>query len=306
MPRASDGTVTLVTGNPVVDDTAITADWANLTIADLAAMIQDSLSRRGEGGMIGTLQFADGTLAAPGIAFILAPNTGIRRVAADDTVRLVSNGVDGVIVSSSGITTDQVNSTAAVITNIDVVSIDRAGTITIGGTSGTTITIGRTGQTVSMPGTVNTGALTGSTLTSNGNVSAPSGYISASTTESGTITLATGWGLSGVGSNGFRLRRSAGIAYLRGTATAGAGASWGTVMTLPGGFQPAGGITCYQAAVVNRSGQILPGIVGIGLTGVVALVYMLDPAQGSPNTFISPTGPSANDTVSFTIAFEAQ
>ena len=82
MPRASDGTVTLVAGNPVVADTDIVTTWANPTISDLASMAQDSLSRTGKGGMLVPFQNLDGTVAAPGITFTNQTGTGLYRSAA--------------------------------------------------------------------------------------------------------------------------------------------------------------------------------------------------------------------------------
>ena len=80
-PRANDGTVTLVAGNPVVADTDIVTTWANPTISDLASMAQDSLSRSGKGGMLVPFQNTDGTVSAPGIAFTNAAGTGFFRTA---------------------------------------------------------------------------------------------------------------------------------------------------------------------------------------------------------------------------------
>ena len=82
MPRASDGTVTLVAGNPVVADTDIVTTWANPTISDLASMAQDSLSRSGKGGMLVPFQNLDGTVSAPGITFTNQTGTGFYRSAA--------------------------------------------------------------------------------------------------------------------------------------------------------------------------------------------------------------------------------
>lgn len=84
MPRAADGTVTLVTGNPVVTGTAISADVQNATLADLAAMIQDCLSRTGKGSMQVQLTFSDGTVALPGVAFSNENNSGLYRAGAAD------------------------------------------------------------------------------------------------------------------------------------------------------------------------------------------------------------------------------
>ena len=52
MPRDASGNMTLPVGNPVVSGTAISSAVQNATMADLAAEIQDSLSRSGKGGML--------------------------------------------------------------------------------------------------------------------------------------------------------------------------------------------------------------------------------------------------------------
>ena len=78
-PRANDGTVTLVAGNPVVADTDIVTTWANPTMADIAAMLQDSLSRSGKGTMLTAFPFADGVVAAPSISFKSELTSGFYR-----------------------------------------------------------------------------------------------------------------------------------------------------------------------------------------------------------------------------------
>ena len=93
MPRNSAGTFSLVAGNPVVDDTVIEASWANDTLNDIAAEIQDSLSRSGKGGMLVPMEFADGTVGDPAITFSAAPTTGLYRAGTND-VRFSLAGVD--------------------------------------------------------------------------------------------------------------------------------------------------------------------------------------------------------------------
>jgi hypothetical protein len=102
MPRASDGTVTLPVGNPVVAGTAISADVANATNADLASMIEDSLSRSGKGGMNAPMQFANGSAANPSIAFTSDPDTGVYLPAAGD-IGFVANGVKTLDVLATGV-----------------------------------------------------------------------------------------------------------------------------------------------------------------------------------------------------------
>lgn len=82
MPRDLSGNMTLPAGNPVVTGTSISSSVYNATVADLAAEIQDSLSRSGEGGMLAAFKNADGAEAAPGITFTSETGTGWFRYAA--------------------------------------------------------------------------------------------------------------------------------------------------------------------------------------------------------------------------------
>lgn len=93
MPRDASGNYTLPAGNPVITDTTITADWANQTLEDIRAALQDSLSRSGDGGMLTSFRFNDGSKAAPGIAFTNEPSTGIYR-AAGGVLRIAVQGSD--------------------------------------------------------------------------------------------------------------------------------------------------------------------------------------------------------------------
>jgi len=104
MPRQVSGLCT-VDGNPQVQGTVITSNWANFMMDDIALMLTDSLSRSGSGGMSSPLQFADGTESAPGAAFTQEPNTGMYHVAGStgdlrfvtktygDTFRIFEGGV---------------------------------------------------------------------------------------------------------------------------------------------------------------------------------------------------------------------
>ena len=103
MPRDSNGNMTLVAGNPVVTDTTISSSWANTTLADLASEIQDSLSRSGKGGMLVSFNFANGTVANPGITFTNDTSTGLRLNAAGD-MRFVVSGADAIKIIGSAIT----------------------------------------------------------------------------------------------------------------------------------------------------------------------------------------------------------
>lgn len=103
MPRASDGTVTLVAGNPVIAGTAISADVMNATLADIAAMLQDSLSRSGKGGLSVPWLLTKGTASAPALAFSGDEDTGVNSDTANQ-VDLVAGGSVRVSATTSGAT----------------------------------------------------------------------------------------------------------------------------------------------------------------------------------------------------------
>lgn len=85
MPRNSSGVYTLPAGNPVVPGTTIDAAWANDTLEDLANEVTNSLSRTGAGGMLAPFRLADGTVTAPGIAWLNETNSGLYRSGAGST-----------------------------------------------------------------------------------------------------------------------------------------------------------------------------------------------------------------------------
>jgi hypothetical protein len=84
MPRNNSGVCSLPAGNPVVPDTTISSGWANPTLQDIVAMLSDSLSRTGKGGMQVAFQNTDGTANAPGITFALEQGSGFFRAGAGD------------------------------------------------------------------------------------------------------------------------------------------------------------------------------------------------------------------------------
>ena len=129
MPRASDGTVTLPVGNPVVSGTAISADVQNATVADLASMIEDSLSRSGKGGMTVAIQNANGTVNAPGVTFDGDTDTGLY------------NTANHVLVAAGGTETADFSSTGVAIPG----TMDVTGATTVGGTLAVTGKITATG-----------------------------------------------------------------------------------------------------------------------------------------------------------------
>lgn len=93
MPRNASGTYTLPSGNPVVAGTTIEASWANTTLSDVANELTNSLSRTGAGGMLAPFRLSDGTLGAPGIAFLNETSSGLYRPSASN----VSMSVSGVL-----------------------------------------------------------------------------------------------------------------------------------------------------------------------------------------------------------------
>src|SRR4030095_11469148 len=85
MPRDSSGNFVIVPGiNPVTSGTVIEAEWANPTLADVAAAITDSLSRTGQGGMSVPFRNTDGSKAAPGSSWVNEPTSGVYRKATNE------------------------------------------------------------------------------------------------------------------------------------------------------------------------------------------------------------------------------
>lgn len=80
MPRDPSGNYTLpALGNPAVTNTPITIAWWNGTGTDLATAMTDSLSRSGNGGMLGPFGAVDGTAGAPGLTFQSETTSGLYR-----------------------------------------------------------------------------------------------------------------------------------------------------------------------------------------------------------------------------------
>jgi len=90
MPRDSNGTYTLPSGNPVVTGTVIAAGWANPTMGDIGNELTNSLDRQGRGGMLAPFKFVDGLVGAPGITWTNEPTTGFWRAGAGDQQAVVA------------------------------------------------------------------------------------------------------------------------------------------------------------------------------------------------------------------------
>lgn len=89
MPRNAAGVYSLPLP-PVVTGTTIAATFENTTDTDLAAEITNSLDRNGRGGMLAPFKIADGTVAAPGLAFTQDPDNGFYRIGADNWAAAVA------------------------------------------------------------------------------------------------------------------------------------------------------------------------------------------------------------------------
>jgi len=156
MPRASDGTVTLVAGNPVVANTDIVTTWANPTISDLASMAQDSLSRTGKGGMLVPFTLTDGTVSAPGIAFTNATNTGWYR-----TATVLAIAWAGVIKASFAAALARFYTAVQMDSTLTVAGASTlTGAVTVGGALGVTGAATFTGGIANAGGKVIGGVLT--------------------------------------------------------------------------------------------------------------------------------------------------
>lgn len=83
MPRDISGNYTLPTGNPVVDGTIIEADWANDTMNDIAAQLNNVVTRDGLLGPTAPVLGPNGSAAAPTYSFTSDPDLGIYRVGAN-------------------------------------------------------------------------------------------------------------------------------------------------------------------------------------------------------------------------------
>lgn len=79
MPRDVSGNYTLPLSNPVADGTIIDVNWANPTMSDIAAQLNNVFTRDGLLGPLTSFGVIDGTLALPGLNFIAQTNVGLYR-----------------------------------------------------------------------------------------------------------------------------------------------------------------------------------------------------------------------------------
>ena len=101
MPRDASGIYTLPAGNPVVTDTIIATTWANPTMADIAAQLNNVVTRDGVLGFSDPAKFPDGTAAAPGVSFTSDPDVGLYR-ASSNVLGISTGGVERIRVDSTG------------------------------------------------------------------------------------------------------------------------------------------------------------------------------------------------------------
>jgi hypothetical protein len=91
MPRDASGNYTLPLGNPVIDGTIIDVNWANPTMADIAAQLNNVYTRDGLLGPQAPFKIIDGTENAPGLAFNSEPGLGWYR----DGASVIGNAAGG-------------------------------------------------------------------------------------------------------------------------------------------------------------------------------------------------------------------
>jgi len=179
MPRNASGVYTLPAGNPVVPGTTIDAAWANDTLEDLANEVTNSLSRTGAGGMLAPFRLADGTVTAPGIAWLNETNSGLYRSGAGSTWMSIL-GVNTAQFSTVGLTipfgkalTAQGNASVA-------------GTFSVGGHTTLSSTLAVTGALTASGGVI--GNVTAATGTSTFNDVVIAGALDMTAGSSATIT----------------------------------------------------------------------------------------------------------------------
>jgi hypothetical protein len=100
MPRDGSGVYTLPSGNPVVTGTIIASTWANTTLSDIAAQLNNVLTRDGLLGPTGPFKLQDGTVAAPGLAWVSEPGLGFYRNGPGN-VRLAAGGANFFVMGST-------------------------------------------------------------------------------------------------------------------------------------------------------------------------------------------------------------
>lgn len=99
MPRDGSGNYSVV--NTFTANTPISASAVNANFVDVGSALTASLARDGQAAMTGQLRAIAGTAVAPGIAFGVDTNTGIRR-SAEDEISIVTGGTDRLKIDATG------------------------------------------------------------------------------------------------------------------------------------------------------------------------------------------------------------
>lgn len=193
--RNSSGTMSLVSGNPVVTGTSISSTAYNNTNSDFATELTDSLSRSGKGAMLAPLQLSNGTVALPSLTFGTDTDSGLYRIGANN-VGLALNGAKVVDYATTGVAVTGTLSASAGFTATQSTSNGTAVTATGNGTgSGVTATGGASTGT---GGAFTGGASSGYGITATGG--SGGGYGGAfQGTGTGYGLQASGGATSGVG-----------------------------------------------------------------------------------------------------------
>ena len=194
MPRNSSGIYTLPAGNPVTAGTTIDATWANSTLSDIANEITNSLDRYGNGGMLASFRFSDGTVSAPGMSWINETTTGFYRAGA---------GQMWVSVQSTQVAQFTVNG----------ITLPAGKNIAIGGTLNVTGTSAFTGAITATGGVV--GNLTGNVTGNATNVSGTVAIANGGTGATSAAVARTNLGATTVGTNLFTLTNPSAITFPR-------------------------------------------------------------------------------------------
>lgn len=280
MPRNSSGIYTLPAGNPVTAGTTIDATWANSTLSDLANEITNSLDRYGNGGMLASFRFSDGTVSAPGMSWINETTTGFYRA-----------GTGQMWVS--------VQSTQVAQFTVNGITLPAGKNIAIGGTLNVTGTSAFTGAITATGGVV--GNVTGNATNVTGTVAVANGGTGGTTAAAARTNL----GGSTVGANLFTLANPSAVRFLQvnadNTVTAqdaatfrtsiGAGTGNGTVTSVAvsggtTGLTTSGG-PITTSGTVTLAGTLAVANGGTGSTSAATARSALSAAASGANTDIT-------------------
>jgi len=196
MPRDSSGNYTTPAGQPVTAGTTIDATIFNNLVADIVAELTDSLSRSGKGSLLQPLELADGTVGAPSLTFGNEPSSGLFRDSAG-VLRISVLGTYRLDISATGASINgDVSANSLKTALID----NPGGTIGIGLSTATTITIGRTGQIVTFPGNITHSGSDPASTTAFSDTTTPMNVVKAwarlNVGNAGAVTVAAGFNVA--------------------------------------------------------------------------------------------------------------